>query len=329
MDAMVENRTPVLRQTGLYNACVVEVRPVHEELMILRVRLDEDPIECQAGQYTVLGLGEWEPRIDGVTCETSPKATDGTESAADDSTCAGSDRLVRRAYSISSPMLWQDHIAGLDELSFAEFFITLIRRPSDSPPMLTPRLFNLSHGDRLYVGQKAHGQYTLEGVNQDDDVLFLATGTGEAPHNAMSAELLRRGHVGRVAVASCVRYHRDLAYLETHRQLERFFSNYRYFPLTTREPWNTDPAHPEFSGKQYLQDWFVSGALEQFGGRFDPARTHVFLCGSPAMIGLPHRAPDGHPVFPEPLGMAEVLHGLGFTLDSPRVKGNVHVEKYW
>ena len=41
-------------------------------------------------------------------------------------------------------------------------------------------------------------------------MLFLATGTGEAPHNYMLWELLRRGHTGRILSACCVRYRRDL-----------------------------------------------------------------------------------------------------------------------
>jgi ferredoxin--NADP+ reductase len=62
---------------------------------------------------------------------------------------------------------------------------------------------------------------------------------------------------------------------------------------------------------------------------FDPARTRVFLCGSPAMIGLPDRTTDGEVHFPEAVGMVEVLVHQGFRLASPHQPGNIYVERYW
>ncbi len=50
-----------LRETH-YNATVAAVRHVHEALMILRVVPDQGPLIFQPGQYTLLGLGAWEPR---------------------------------------------------------------------------------------------------------------------------------------------------------------------------------------------------------------------------------------------------------------------------
>ena len=71
---------------------------------------------------------------------------------------------------------------------------------------MTPRLFMLREGDRLFLSEKIAGVYTLDPVQPDDTVIFLATGTGEAPHNYMLWELLRRGHPGRILSACCVRY---------------------------------------------------------------------------------------------------------------------------
>ena len=64
----------------------------------------------------------------------------------------------------------------------------------------------LREGDRLFLGEKITGHFTLDPVQPDDTVVFLATGTGEAPHNYMLWELLRRGHRGRILSACCVRY---------------------------------------------------------------------------------------------------------------------------
>ena len=64
------------------------------------------------------------------------------------------------------------------------------------------------------------------------------------------------------------------------------------------------------------------------GPTLDPATTHVYLCGNPAMIGLPEWEGD-EPRFPETVGMCQILHEMGFTIDRRGVKGNVHYEEYW
>jgi ferredoxin/flavodoxin---NADP+ reductase len=305
-----------LRRTH-YNAQVFKIRRVHDELMLLRVLPDPPRLIVRAGQYTVLGLGVWEPRIDGVPSVRRA----GT----------GVPALIRRSYSISCPILdEQGELATVDELPFLEIFLTLIKRPSDEPPMLTPRLFGLSEGDRLYVGRHVTGNYTLDAICSQANLILMATGTGEAPHNAMVAELLRRNHEGKITVVTCARYRSDLAYLEVHRSLERRFPGYRYIALTTREPENIDASYLGFVGKKYLQEWITSPDVEeQIGFCLDPAHTHVFLCGAPAMIGLSTRTSDGELHFPEPPGMLEALVHRGFQPDMPHRRGNVHFERYW
>jgi ferredoxin--NADP+ reductase len=195
---------------------------------------------------------------------------------------------------------------------------------------LTIRIFALGERKRLYVGEHAHGKYTLKPVRLNDTVIFAATGTGEAPHNAMLAELLARGHRGPIVAVTCARRRRDLAYLDAHRELERRYPRYRYVPLTTREPENVDPAVPNYVGKRYLQDYFATGAIQHDTGvSLRPDQTHVFLCGNPAMIGAPRLLGDGRRDYPEPVGMVEVLERRGFRTDLLRSPGNIHFEKYW
>jgi ferredoxin--NADP+ reductase len=83
----------------------------------------------------------------------------------------------------------------------------------------------------------------------------------------------------------------------------------------------------------YIQDLIASGELaERLGGAFDPATTHVFLCGNPKMIGVPVRDRDtGTMNYPQPVGAVEVLEARGFRADvaAIKLKGNVHFEEYW
>jgi ferredoxin--NADP+ reductase len=215
----------------------------------------------------------------------------------------------------------------LEETDWLEFYIVLVRSTeTGQAPVLTPRLFMLREGDRLHLGEKITGNYTLAGVKPTDTVLFLSTGTGEAPHNYMLWELLRNNHQGRVVSACCTRYRQDLAYLNIHDQLMRRHPNYRYLALTTRE--GTGPG-----GKVYIQDLLTSGEMErQVGTHLDPASTHVFLCGNPKMIGVPEKNREtGAIAYPQPPGVIEILTRRGFQLDQPsqKFRGNIHYEEYW
>src|ERR1700682_107484 len=74
-----------------YNATVVHLRQVHEDLMIVRIKPDFPVPPHKPGQYSTLGMGQWEPRVPGCQ-EEVPKPGDET-------------KLIRRAYSLSSSIL--------------------------------------------------------------------------------------------------------------------------------------------------------------------------------------------------------------------------------
>ncbi len=296
-----------------YNATVVSMKRPHPELMTLRIRPDFPLPAHQPGQYSTLGMGTWEPRAEGCQPEV-PKPGDEL-------------KLIRRAYSISSPIVDDSgHLLDRAKTDWLEFYVVLVRESDKGPPALTPRLFMLNEGDRLFLGEKIAGHYTLDPVKPTDNVVFLSTGTGEAPHNYMLWELLRRGHAGRILAACCVRYRQDLAYLALHEELMRRYPNYTYLSLTTREAANS-------AQKVYIQDLITSGQLEErLGAPLDPSCAHVYLCGNPKMIGVPttDRA-TGQTTYPQPPGVVEILTARQFQVDQPSVKlkGTIHFEEYW
>lgn len=287
-----------------YNAEVTAFERAHSDLWVIRVRPDHGDTSHLAGQYASLGLGYWEPRGDG---------------ALDPGIDRSWDRLIRRSYSISNPIFdrygYLHDAARSDEL---EFYVVLVPPSTGRVPALTPRLAIKRPGDRIYLGPKVAGRYTLAPVTDpDSQVLFLATGTGEAPHNAMIVELLRKGHRGPIASVVSARRAADLGYQDRHRRLTERFPNFSYLPLPTREPGVE---------RLYIQDVLRSDLLAaRFGFVLDPTRTNVYVCGNPAMIGLP----DAGPRFPQPEGVCELLVARGFTLDRRDHLGNIHVEEYW
>ena len=298
-----------------YNATVAEIREVHVDLRIMRVVPDAALPVFLPGQYISLGLGNWEPRVLGVDEEQLDPLH--------------AQRLARRAYSISCSILDDDNrLRRARDFPYLEFYVALVRHAVKRPPALTPRLFALRQGDRLFVEQHAAGHYTLQPLPPDDDVFFFSTGTGEAPHNAMIAELLASGHRGRIVSALSVRLRRDAAYRSIHEELTRRFPNYHYQVLTTREPENLDASRPDYISRQYLQDIVRTGSLERMTMvSLDPVRAHVFLCGNPAMIGV-SRAAASHPG-PALETMLDLLLARGFRPDQPHRAGTVHFERYW
>lgn len=304
-----EDHIEGLREAN-YNATISWIRAHDPELWVLRVRPDQPIDPFKAGQYTTLALGYWEPRADDA-------AEDFTEHPEQH------DKMARRSYSVSSSIV--DDAGELmpahpDEV---EFYIVQVRPGEVELPALTPRLFTKGVDDRIFMGRKFTGRYTLDGVEPANTVVFLSTGTGEAPQNTMTAELLRNEHSATILNVVCVRYHRDLAYLEQQKVVEERFPNYKYLILTTREPENE-------GNKVYIQDLILSGRLEEeLGASLDPATTHVFLCGNPAMIGIPRWEEDGTAVFPETLGVCQILSERGFTIDHRKERGNVHYEEFW
>ena len=300
-----------------YNASVEVLVRHSDDLITLGVRPDQPFPPFEAGQYATLGLGGWEPRFH----DSLPPSAE-----------ADCQRLIRRPYSITTPLVDEaGRLLRASDPPYLEFLIARAQRAGGTaapPAALTPRLFALQAGARLYLAPKAHGRYTLRGVRDDEQVVFAATGAGEAPHNAMLAELLHRGHRGRIVSLVCVRRRGDLAYAKAHHRLAMDYPIYRFIGLTTREPENIDPQHPHYVGKQYLQDYLESGRLESdLGLALNPANTQVFLCGNPAMIGGAQKreranAPETRP------GMVELLEQRGFRLDLPSDPGNIHIEKW-
>ena len=290
-----------------YNATITHFEPTHSDLWVLRVKPDHGDVSHLPGQYASLGLGYWEERIDG---------------AEDPGLDEKWDKLIRRSYSISSQMFDEHgYLTGDLDSDQLEFYIVLVPPTPENVPGLTPRLACKRPGDRIYLGPKVAGRYTLAPVTDPGaTLLFFSTGTGEAPHNAMVVELLRKGHHGPIVSAVSVRKWADLGYIEQHRTLESRYPNYRYIPMPTREA---------DTPKRYLQDLISGGVLEhEHGLTLDPSSTHMFLCGNPAMIGLPEEV-DGVARYPEVTGVVELLAAKGFTLDHRKTRGNIHFEEYW
>ena len=265
------------------NAVVTQRIDAASGLMILRVApAGWQMPEFKAGQYVVLGLPGSAPRTPLSDPEDPP---------------ADPAKLVRRAYSIASSSL------TLNEL---EFYVTLVRSGS-----LTPRLWALRPGDRVWLSNKPVGPFTLGQIPEDRHVVMIATGTGLAPYMSMLRTHLANAGERRIAALVGARHSWDIAYASELTTMQRLSPRFTWLPTVSRPaeepvPWGGETGH--------VQDlWRRGRVAERWGFRPTPENTHVLLCGAPAMID----------------DMTRLLAEEGFQADERGKLGQVHAERYW
>jgi ferredoxin--NADP+ reductase len=265
------------------NAIVALRNEISPWLMILRVVPDGWVLpDFRAGQFAVIGLLGSAPRCAMASPEDEP---------------SDPGRLIRRAYSIASSSLTRQYM---------EFYVALVTSGA-----LTPRLFSLEIGDRIWLGAKITGLFTFDQVSPDKSVVMMATGTGLAPYMSMLSTHLMCGGPHRVAVLHGARHSWDLGYRSELMTLQHLCSNFTYMPIISRP---MDEPTPWVDATGYVLDLWTNGALERaWGFHPTPEDTHVFLCGSPVMID----------------SAVALLGREGFKEQTKKAAGEIHVERYW
>lgn len=253
------------------------------ELLILRIVPNgwEFPA-FKAGQFAVLGLA--------ASTRRAPVALP------EKTLHSGPEKFIRRAYSIASSPLTREYV---------EFYITLVREGA-----LTPRMWTLKTGDRIWLSPKISGQFTMDDVGPDKNLVFIATGTGVAPFVSMLQTFLGK-RTGRMALFHGVRHSQDLAYRPVFSIMQSLSPAFSYFPIISRPADNPVPWHGAKGHVGYL--WQNHVLEKTWGTNPDPGNTDVFLCGNPDMI----------------VEMTTRLKAEGFREHKPSRPGNMHVERYW
>lgn len=265
-----------------YNATVESIGYLTPDLFILKIRPDTPIAPFVSGQYVLLGLSSNLPRREGSAPEFKEQK---------------SDRLVLRAYSIAS--------AG-HETDVLEFYISVVANGS-----LTPRLVQLKAGDRIALGEKIRGYFTLDQIPADREWVILAsTGTGLAPYISMMRAERLAPTKRRYIILQGAPTGKDLGYFEEMREKAAALPNLTYLPSITRP--HLDPDWTGETGR--ITRYFETDLLrERFGVDLHPGKTSVFLCGNPAMIE----------------DVEKLLVPKGYTKHTPAAPGSLHIEEYW
>jgi ferredoxin--NADP+ reductase len=202
-------------------------------------------------------------------------------------------RIERRSYSIASPP--GEPLA---------FLVTEV-----SGGALTPELVRLAPGDPIFVEPKPQGFFTLKWVPPAAELWMVATGTGLGPFLALLKSPETWERFERVVLIHGVREARHLAHREELTALvaERD-GHFSFVPALTREPAQAGALHGR------VTTLLAEGSLEHAAGtRLSPERSHLMLCGNPAMIEE----------------MSTLLGERGLRKHRVRAPGHVTVEKYW
>ncbi len=265
------------------NAVVSQRVEIAPGLVIMRVVPEGWELPpFRPGQFAVLGLPAEAPRCPGANGDGAPPK-------------AGT--LIRRSYSIASSSA---------NRAYLEFYFNLVNSGT-----LTPRLFALKEGDRLWLGPRITGLFTFEQVPEGSNIVMVATGTGLAPYMSMLRTDVQRDSGRRLAVLHGARHAHDLGYRAELVMLENHHPCFTYLATVSRPaedpvPWTGLVGH--------VQDLWQGRALDGiWGQRPTSENTHVFLCGNPAMIA----------------DMTEILTAEGFHEHTRQRPGEIHVEKYW
>ena len=263
------------------NATVTTRTEINHGLLVLRISPDEKLTPFKPGQYTVLGLPGSAPR---------------SVYADDDESPPDPDKIIKRAYSVASSSL---------EGEYLEFYVALVRTGA-----LTPRLFALQPGDRVWLGKKIVGMFTLDDAPQDNHLLFVATGTGLAPYLSMLRSAYAFDANRKTVVCHAARVSWDLGYRSELEAMAARFPNFHYLPIIDEA--DQDPEWPGRVGfvNHMVEDGTITGLL---GHDLDPGNTSVFLCGNPLMVD----------------SMMALLAGRGFTKHTRRQPGSLFAEEYW
>jgi ferredoxin--NADP+ reductase len=264
------------------NATLIAREDLTDILSIVRVRPDSGRVPAFVpGQFVRLGLLRPPQPDDAAHGPVSPRRRI---------------RLTRRAYSITSPPTITE---------WMEFFVLRIEQGE-----LTPRLWVVEPGGRLWMADEAKGEFRIDLAPSDKDLVMVATGTGIAPYISMLRTYRGQNYWRRLVLINGVRNAADLGFRAELEAAAREDPSVNYIPLAAREPEN--------SGFRGLRGR-VQAALdphkyhELVGAPLDPQECHVFLCGNPDMIDA----------------VTRMLEARGFASDTREAKGNIHCERYW
>jgi ferredoxin--NADP+ reductase len=281
------------KSNATYNASV-EIVISSDEARVIRVYPDGYKMKYKPGQYGSLGL---------LKSDINPE------------------KLVKRAFCISSSMIniSDRKLINHEDIDYYEFYFNKV--PNTGREQLTPKLFGLNNGDRLFCGEKIVGYYTTDNLMDGMNILLLGTTTGESPNNSIVTELLLHERASRICNISVGPPKWKSLYMEQHQALMKLHSNYLFRTINTQRILDLENLIASA-----LKDEDYS--INNIGFNLNCKSSHIFLSGDPAMIGAPKK--KGRWEYEHSKGgVVPIITANGFEVSTRFKPGNVEYECYW
>jgi len=229
------------------------------------------------------------------------------------------DKLVKRAYSISSSIvdLKSYRIKNRNELNYLEFYINRVPKQDSKREQITPKLFKLKDGDRVFCGEKIVGHYVLPDDHSWENIILISSHTGESPNNSIVNSLLLAQNKLKIVNINVGKNWNTL-YKEEHDFIEKKFSNYNFIQF------EDDSLYYE----NFINDFDESNGNSLFSFKLDKDKTLVMICGDPKLIGAPIKKGGWEYDYPD-YGLINVLKAKSFEISTRFKKGNIIFESYW
>jgi ferredoxin/flavodoxin---NADP+ reductase len=173
---------------------------------------------------------------------------------------------------------------------------------------LSPRLAALEAGDTVYVAPNPAGFLVLREVPDAENLWLVATGTGLGPFLSILRTEALWQRFARVTLVHATRTAGDQAYREIIGEVARQHpERFGFVPFVSREV-----ASGALAGR--VPDAIRDGRLERAAqAELSAARSHVMLCGNPAMV----------------TDATAALGARGMAKHRRRAPGHITVETYW
>ena len=264
-----------------------------DEARIIRVYPDSYKMKYKPGQYGSLGI----------------------ESNKDP------DKIIKRAFCISSSMISTSDrkLIDHDDIDYYEFYFNKV--PKNNREQLTPKLFDLISGDRLFCGEKIVGYYTTDNLKDGMNILLLGSTTGESPNNSIVTELLLHEKASRICNVAIGPPKWESLYMEQHQALMTLYNNYLFHTIRSERV-------SDLENMIILALDNEDYSIDNFGFNLNSKSSHIFLSGDPEMIGAPKKKGRWEYEHSK-CGVIPILIENGFEISTRFKSGNIEYECYW